>query len=412
MSLKQIFAEGKKERIRRKSLSRGQGDLKSKEEALAARLTDLGRRAWVEKSDLSAFPDLKSALEAKQAEIDSLKQSTDEAAKRKEEKANARKQDSERFDAESRTVEEKQKEIDGRLNAEKNLLKTLQKSLSQSEIRAVQIHKEREQLHKKVTDAATPVADKAAGEKSLQELGAEEASLLETRKSQGEAIKAQTEKITPVQSESDVLQRQLKDILARQKQTMGEFDKALTEIGKELDGLQSKAIEAEKIQAEIFQALGGGLAARAEAAPCLNTELGAVREAEQEIGEIKTRLTDLGSQGSPEAAAAYKKMRAVIIGGVLLVIALIILAVILFSPKEKTVLEQLAEGRLPARALAEAMDQVTGGSGRSETRTEAGGIPDGVGGIPDGVGAIKEASEKRIGKETEIAGGLNLQTLD
>ncbi len=56
MSLKQIFAEGKKERIRRKSLSRGQGDLKSKEEALAARLTDLGRRAWVEKSGRPSPP--------------------------------------------------------------------------------------------------------------------------------------------------------------------------------------------------------------------------------------------------------------------------------------------------------------------------------------------------------------------
>ncbi|MBN1939828.1 MAG: hypothetical protein JW843_09595 [Candidatus Aminicenantes bacterium] len=404
MSLKQIFAEGKKERIRRKSLNRGQGDLKAKQEALAGRLTDLGRRAWVEKSALSAFPELKSALETQQAEIDGLTQSINDASKRREEKEGAKKLEGERFDTERLAVEDKKKETDGRLNAEKDLLKTLQKSLSQSESRSAQIHKERDQLHKKITDPATAAEDKASGEKSLQELGTEEAGLLETRKNQGESIKAQTDKIAPLQAESDTLQKQIKDILAGQKASMGEFDKALGEIGKEIDGLQAKMKEAEKAQAESFRSLGEGLAAGSSPAPCLNTELEAVKEAEREVGEIKARLSDLGSQGSPEAASAYKKMMTILVGGVLLIVALIVLAVILFAPKKKTILEELAEGRIPAKALAGAMAEVSGGSNREAAQADAENLQ-------DGLDAIKEASEKKIGSGTEVAGEKELSAV-
>jgi len=399
MNIKQIFAEGKKERIRRKSLSRGQGDLKAKEEALAGRLTDLGRRAWAEKSDISAFPELKSALESQQAENDGLKQSLDDASKRKEGKESAKKLESERFDAERLAVEEKMKETDGRLNGEKDLLKTLQKSLNQTESRSAQIHKERDQLHKKIADPATPAEDKAAGAKSLQGLGTEEAGLLETRKSQGEAIKIQTDKIIPLQAESDALQKQIKDILAGQKATMGEFDKTLGEIGKEVDGLQAKMKEAEKVQAETFRQLGEKLASSRAATPCLHTELGAVKEAEREVGEIKARIADLGNQGSPEAASAYKKMTTILVGGILLVIALIVLALVLFSPRKKTVLEELAEGRIPNSALAGAAARASGGENPG---TEA---------MQKGLDAIKEASEKKIGTGTKVAGEKELSAV-
>jgi len=330
MNLKTIFSEGKKERRRRRSISRDNRCLKAKQTDLSARLVALGQKAWGEKIDLTAFLEVKSGLEANQAQLDDLKRKSDDCLKRKEERESEKKRHSARFAEESRGIEEKKKTAFSLLNKEKDLMKTLQKSLSQAENRSQQIAKEREQLQKQITDAATPTDQKAGHEKHLQELAGEEAGLLGARRDESEAIKTQNEKIGPLQAESDNLQKQIQDVLSRQKETLGGIEKNLSELRKELEGHQAKAKEVEKAQTEAYRQLGEKLAAGGDSSPSLNAELGAVREAEREIENIKAKIVNLGSQQSPGARGAYKKMIAILIGGLGLFVTLIVAALILF----------------------------------------------------------------------------------
>ncbi len=403
MDFKTIFSEGKKEWRRRRTISQDNSVLKSKQSALSSQMTALGQRAWGERIDISSFPDIKSILETNQARLEELKEKTNDGLKRKEEKETQKNQDNERFNKERQVLEEKKKALDVHLNTEKDQLKILEKNLSQAENRSGQISREREQLQQKIADANTSPDQRIVHEKKLEELASEETELLGSRRNHSESIKLQTDKIEPLQVEVNDLSKQISSSQSLQKETVAVIDKELGEIRKELDTHQTQAKTIEKEQTEQFRLLGEGLAAKNDPSPCLGAELGAIRETEQEIEGIESKITELDSQQNEDSSSAYKKMLGIIIGGSLLLIALIVLAVILLSPKKRSPIEELARGNAPLAALGEIISK-TQTNTRDKTRSEEpGDFKGNMESVQQGLGAIKKASEEKIGEGTPVA---------
>ncbi len=402
MNFKTIFAVGKQEWRRRRSISQDSGNLKSKQNELSGRLGALGQRAWNEQTDIGAFPDIKSSLTAIQTQLDELKQKSDDCRKRIAAQEEDKKQKTEAFNQERRSVEDKKKAADGRLNTEKDLLKSLQKALSQAEGRSGQIVREREQLHNKIVDAATSPEQKAGHQKRLEELAAEETGLLGSRSEHQASIQTQTAKIQPLQAEVDELQKQINDIVNRQRTALAEIDKLLGEIHKELSGLQTQSKDVERSQAEQFRLLGEKLAAAAQPASGLSNEYGAVKESEQAIADIRAKLADLDSQQSETASRAYRQMLTILIGGFLLIAALIVVIVLLLSPKQKTPLEELAQGN-----LAGAISGLASQAGLDKPQE----LQEGLNLLQKGMGAVQNTSPDQAGVKAPVASADELKSV-
>jgi hypothetical protein len=76
MDLKNVFAEGKKEYRRRRSLSKDNSALLAKQATLAAQFALLGEKGWVQGADSCPPGELREALTAVQQQLDDLRQQT------------------------------------------------------------------------------------------------------------------------------------------------------------------------------------------------------------------------------------------------------------------------------------------------------------------------------------------------
>jgi chromosome segregation ATPase len=409
MNFKTIFSEGKKEWKRRRSISQDTSVLKNKQNVLAERQTSLGARAWNEKIDLSAYSDLKKNLSDHQIQLDDLQKKALDCQKRQTDVENEKNKQIEAFAKENQEIETQKKEADSRLNGEKNILKNLEKDLNQLESRSTQISKERQQLQSKISDAATPADQRSVHEKKLQDLTAEDTDLLPSRTQKSEAILAQKNRMEPLQTEVNELQKKISDALKQQKEKIGELDKQLAEIRKELAGIQAKTKESEKTQNDVFKSLGEALAAAGDSTACLNTELAAVRESEQEISEIKTNIAALDNQKTAEASSAYNKMLAIIIGGILLVIILIVLAVNLFSPKRQNPLQQLINNQLSSNKSETLKAKIKKGQSKDTSSTNVEDLNKEIEDFQKGIKTLTDASKEKIGTNTVVAAESDLK---
>lgn len=396
MDLKTIFSQGKKEWKRRRSISQDSGSLKSTQKQLEVQLSALGQKAWGERIDISAHPEIRTILETNQNQLDELGKKSQDCRNRKEEKEAGKNRENEQFNKERKGIEERKKEADSRLSGEKDILKKLQKELNQSEQRSGQIAGEREQLQKKITSPEATVEQRSEIEKKLQQLAQEESALLDRRRELGLSVKTQGEKVAPLQTEADELQKQINAVQERQKESISAIDKELAEIKKEFDTHQSRIQEIEKTQLENYRLLGEKLAAGGTLPVTLDDEIAAVRESEQKISEIKAKLADLDSQQSEEGRSAYRKMLTILIGGVLLLIALIVLGVILLSPKDKpqSIVEELSQGKI---------NEAVGGMMALAGAEKAKEIQKGLENMQEGVEAIRKASQEKMGRGETVA---------
>lgn len=401
MDFKTIFTEGKKEWKRRRSISQDNSALKDQLTLLSSRRTQLGQKAWNEKLDLSGFPDINEVLIQNQEQLDKFADLLETCQKKRQEQEELKASENEKFSKEKSKVEDEKKGVDSRLSQEKDLLKTHQKDLSQAESRTGQISKEREQLQKKITDVATTSEDRAGHENRLTQLAAEEAELLEKRRTLNESIKTQTDKVTPLQGESDDLQKKIHDIQNRQKEAIGAIDDTLTSVRKEAETHTSKTKEIEKLQQQQFTLLGEKLAASDAQDAAIGAEMGAIRETEAAISRINQNIAALDSQQNELSSKAYTQMLTIIIGGSLLIIAIIVAAVILLKPKQQNPLEKILQGKVPVEALGEII---------AKTQTdEPEDLKKSVEAFSKGMGTLKAASEQKIGEGTPVAGEADLK---
>jgi predicted nucleic acid-binding Zn-ribbon protein len=335
MGLKSIFQEGMKERRRKKSLHSEEIELKSREKSYAGQLTALGKKAWEAKIDISAFGDLKSALGNAQKNLADLRTQAEKLQKQKEENETAKKQENDRFNASQKETEGKKRDVDQRLNGQKDAWQALQKEVKQATSRLGAITVENTRLNSKKADTATTETEKNEMAKQLDSLAKEGEELKAGIKAKEESGKPINLQMAQLQEESDQWQKQIDSIRAEQKKMAAETDKKITALVNELSGNNNKAGEIEKIQNLNFKRLGEALAAAQCTDPNVAKEIAAAQDIKIKMEGIQALMGGLEKQKDALQVSAYKKMMAIIIGGVILAAAIIVLLVILLTPKKK-----------------------------------------------------------------------------
>ncbi len=390
MGLKSIFQEGMKERQRRKSLRQVKNELQKKQEICNRQLTALGQKAWETKINITAFADLLSQLTAAQKQLDDLRTQAEKVQKQKQTTEEERKQENERFAASQKEVEGKKKVADENLQKQKNVLSAIQKEAEQATARLMAIAGERMQLEIKTAAATTPDSEKTAGQNKLAGLAKEEGELKIKVMKKEEAAKVDNAKITPLQEESDRLQKQIDTIKSEQKRVVGEWDKKISALNLEMTGSGNKIKETEKIQEENFRQLGENLAASGSDNKKISPELMAVKSTQTEMESFTQGIGSLEGQKDPATVSAYKKMMTLIIGGLVVLAAIVIALVLLLAPKKK---------EAPFAALLGEKETAVQNLGELAVQMQK------------GLGGIKDESEKIQGKKIVVASESQLKSI-
>ncbi len=331
MSLKTIFQEGQKERRRRKSLGKVGNELKEKENALAARLTALGQKAWEAKADLSAFVDLQAALGDGQRALNDLKTQAEQLEKQKQESEEKKKRETDRLAAAQKETEVKKQELDKCLAEQKSALQAGQRESQQARDRLAAMARERSQLQSKIADPEANEAEKGEITKGLDLLAKEEAALQTGINACEEAGKPIAALAASLQEGSNRMKKQLDDLRQEQKQITSELDKKISAAKSDLAKNGEKVREAENRQRLNFKALGEKLSAVRSIDPNLAAETAAVQNARNEMEGVQAMLGGLERQKDDTQVRAYKKMMAIIIGGSVLIVAIAVALIFLFS---------------------------------------------------------------------------------
>lgn len=382
MSVKSIFQEGMKERRRRRSLGQRGRELKEKEQALAARLTALGQKAWETSADISAFSGLRTSLGEAQRTIDDLRGQAEQLLKQQREAEEKRTRESSRLAAAVKEAEEGQQAVQRSLGEHKGTLQAAQREAQRSRERLAAIARERGQLQGKAAGADASEAEKDEIARGLALLEKDESSLQSSLAASEAAARPAAALVASLQEQAESARKKLDALRQEQKQALGEMDKALAALKDGLARNAEKAREAEALRGRSYRELGEKLASAPAADPNLAGEMAAVAAARSERDGIQAMIGGLERQRDQAQVSAYKKMTAILIGGALLLLAVVVALVVLLAPKQRQ--------RPPASLL----------QGGSEA---ARGLQELAGQLQKGLGGVAAASERIQGGKIEIA---------
>ncbi len=329
MSIKSIFQEGLKERKRKKSLGKVNGELRDKEKVHSAQLTALGQKAWEAKIDISSFTDLKAGLLDVQKILDELHTQAEQLQKQKQDDEAQKKRDSDLLGAAIREAEEKKRATDGRLDEQKAILQNGQKETQQATGRLAAIAKEQAQLLNRNANPAMTETEKSEIAKGMDLLTKEDAELKAANLAREEAGKPVSAQIASLQEESARMQKRLDELRGELKRMLGERVKKISALQTELSRNSDKVKEAAGRQKLNFKALGEKLVTAQGVPPDIAKEMAAVLNARTEMQGIQSFIGGLERQRDEGQVVAYKKMMAILITGILLIAAIIVALIIL-----------------------------------------------------------------------------------
>ncbi|MGE5343815.1 MAG: hypothetical protein ACM3SY_20285 [Candidatus Omnitrophota bacterium] len=342
MGIKQIFHDGMKELKRRGEVHREKRDFKEKERVLDEQMTRLGQKTWELKIDISGYGNLAGALAAIQQKEETLKAQMTDLTHQMQVDEDKKKERNTYLDSERELVEEKKKGVDHRLNEEKGALKTSQKEAEHAARRLAQIPKDREEANHRIVDPKVPESEKMILRQKLDNLLKEEDDLTFTYDQKTKETTAISQKIIPIQEESDLLQKQIDTNKADQHREISALDQHISDIRKEIEACSQKLRELDNDKRTHFQQLGQQIAANPlPPTPNLAAEAAAVHATQKDIADLHLRLAHLEQEKNDVGERAFRNMVLLIVVGVLSLIAIIVVLVLLLSPKpQRTVREQ------------------------------------------------------------------------
>jgi len=391
MSLKSIFQQGMQERRRRRALGKHGRELKEKQKMMEKNLSELGRKAWESKSDISAFPDIKSFLDEAQTSLDELDSRKEELEKQLNELEEKKNRENQRLNGEIKGIEDKKNDLDKRIRNQNSQLETDQKETRQAQARLAAIALERSQSEAKGSDPAAGPEDKEDSVRKLDLLKQEERALQAGINAREEAGKPIEILVSSLREESEGLQKQLDEQRKERNTIVSGFDERIAAVKSNLSKNNSDRGEMIGKRDSQYRLLGEKLAADTMERPGLEKEKAAVIQIRDTQAAIQAEIDGLENEKDEKLVSAYKKMMAMIIGGVLLLAAVVVALVILFSPGESSV--------SPA-GISDRGGSTPAISTTSQVSSESGGSTSGVGSLSD----IKAKSEALQGGEIRISG--------
>lgn len=362
MGIKQIFQQGMNEFKRQSALRKEKRNLSQKQTLLSQQLTEVGKKAWEAKLEISQYGNSKELITTAQNQIDELNARLTNLESQKQELETTKSEKNDAFNSQRTGVEDKKKEVDTLLDNEKKQFKNAQKEMSNADSRIKQINKEEEQLNTKAAAAETPQEEKNEIPKKLETLKTEKEQLQAKWNTASTTAKATEEKIKPLEEESAKYQEEIDGIKEEQRQVIGELDDSLAKVNKEASDNKQDLAEITKDQDKNFETLGEKIAGAGVTDEAVASELGAVNITKKEIGDIEVSVQSLEHQGTTASRSAFWKMIGIIAAGVAAVVVIIILLSMLFggkkSPEEELVSVLSRGGKNVTPDQAEAIKQI------------------------------------------------------
>jgi len=336
MGLKQIFQNGMQEFKRQSAYRKEKRNLEKKEKIYSEQLTQLGKKAWESKLDMSGYSNLEELISTTQKHLDELNSHISGLEKQDQNLEGEKKEKEGSFESQIKNIEEKKKEIDFRLNDEKKKLREAEKSSESADSRLKQINREEEQLNTRASDTQTPDSEKTEIKKKLAAFDVERDELSKKQKSNVAEISTLSEKIKPLEGESTKFQQEIDKVRGEEKKVVGDLENSISKIQKEITGSKDKIKGVNEEQDQNFKKWGEKLAEIQVTDQVVAEELATVNTTKQEMGKIEGTVQNLEQQKTAKSRSALWKMIGVITAFLVVIIAVIILLVTVLSPKNKS----------------------------------------------------------------------------
>lgn len=424
MGIKKIFQQGMNEFKRQSTLRKEKRNLSQKQSELSIQLTEVGKKAWESKIEISQYGNSEELITKTQNQIDELNTKLANLDSQKQELETTKTEKNNTFNSQRKEIEDKKNDVDTHLNNEKKQFKEAQKEMSNTDNRIKQINKEEEQLNTNAAAPETPQEEKNEIPKKLETLKSEKNQLQEKWNTASATAKTTEEKIKPLENESAKYQEEIDKIKAEQKEVIGELDDSLGKVNKDIADNTHDLDEVTKDQNKNFEHLGEKIANTAAADPAVAPDLETVNTTKKEIEDIEVSIQTLDQQGTAASRSAFWKMIGIIAAGVAAVVIIIILLSMLFggkktpeedmvsvlarggktvTPDQAKVMTQIGKKMLEQKMKEEAQkEEDSKDSGESDNQTPQ--TPEeAMKKMNEVTGMIKEQSEKMAGKEIHTA---------
>ena len=307
MSNGNFLAEGFRELGRKWRRSRLRRDIRKSDEERTAALAALGQRAWDEKIDLAAFPQLRdqlAGLDARAGEISATtaRLDTQRAALEADKRAEL-----EKFGSRRSAVEAKKAPVDAALRATRAKKSAGEQAVRQAEARVAALAGKLAGLDREIAAGTTPADKLAAAHSERAKLAAEQAELAAAAVRERGALPELVAEETRLAAESSQYASQVAVIDSEQKAAIGHIDGELARLRKESQAASQQASAVQKDRSGNLASLGQALYGAKVTAPSLadaNARVAAIDHARAQ--SESTLAASVAESGSVEAGTMAK----------------------------------------------------------------------------------------------------------
>jgi predicted nucleic acid-binding Zn-ribbon protein len=294
--LREGFAELGRKIERSKLRKRLRQHDREQQEALIA----LGRRAWAEKVDISAFADLGGQLAASETRANAVAQGIQNLEAERQRREGERRAAIAKFDEQRRACEGAKKPVDAALQAARGGLSEQDRAIRTTEARLAAVGAELAGLERQLVELEGSTAAKRAEQISAarakqQQLSSEQERLQSELPTSKAASEPQAAEVNRLWQESQRHQQQIDALEAERKSVLAPLDAALSQVREGLSaaGRESNAVEQERT--ERFRQLGLALYQRQPADPRLDEAIRRIAALDREREAVNAAL--VSSQG-------------------------------------------------------------------------------------------------------------------
>ncbi len=315
-----FFREGWRELGRKRERNRLRKQLKGQDRERHEALTRIGQRAWQEKIDLSAFPDLREQLGRLEDQAGELRTAVKSLDREKATLDERRAAEVAAFDSQRRAVEDKKQPVDAALRSARDRLSERQHILQRLEARATAVSGELAALEQQLAALAATAAPEqqaqlAAARAKQQALSAEKERLSSELPGAQADLPGLAAELSRLNAESQRYAEEIGRIETARQAALAPIDTALERVCAQLRGSQQQAATVEQERGRRFAALGLVLYEQKAAAATL-------AEAMQQVAAI-----DQGRAATQAALRASLDQSQAMPGGTMLKFSLVMLLV-------------------------------------------------------------------------------------
>jgi hypothetical protein len=309
-----FLAEGFRELRRKWARNRLRSEIHRQEGERVAALTALGQRAWDEKIDLAAFPELRDQLAGLDTRAGEISATTARLDTQRASLEADKRSELEKFGARRSAVEERKAPVDDALRTTRASKSAAEQAVRQAEARVASIAGKLAGLDREIAAATTPPERLAAAQAERAKLAAEQADLAAAAVRERARLPELVAEETRLAAESSQHASQLAVIDAEKKAAIGHIDGELARLRKESQAASQQAGAVQKDRSGSLAGLGQALYAAKIRSPSLADANARVAAIDQARAQSESALEASAAQSGTVEGGTMAKFWLVLAG--------------------------------------------------------------------------------------------------